>query len=72
MKSILPISRYFYADEYKHRFDHNLPQKQLSKEFVREWLMENGFQGKENQQVPEMTTEFVNSVTERYVNYSKR
>ena len=60
-------SRYFYADEYKHRFDHNLPQKQLSKEFVREWLMENGFQGKENQQVPEMTTEFVNSVTERYV-----
>ena len=60
-------SRYFYADEYKYRFDHDLPQKQLSKEFVREWLMENGFQGKENQQVPEMTTEFVNSVTERYV-----
>ncbi len=60
-------SRYFYADEYKHRFDHDLPQKQLSKEFVREWLMENGFQGKENQQVPEMTPEFVNSVTERYV-----
>ena len=60
-------SRYFYADEYKYRFDHDLPQKQLSKEFVREWLMENGFQGKENQQVPEMTAEFVNSVTERYV-----
>ena len=60
-------SRYFYADEYKYRFDHDLPQKQLSKEFVREWLMENGFQGKENQQVPEMTVEFVNSVTERYV-----
>ena len=60
-------SRYFYADEYKYRFDHDLPQKQLSKEFVREWLMENGFQGKENQQVPVMTTEFVNSVTERYV-----
>ena len=60
-------SRYFYADEYKYRFDHDLPQKQLSKEFVREWLMENGFQGKENQQVPKMTTEFVNSVTERYV-----
>ena len=60
-------SRYFYADEYKYRFDHDLPQKQLSKEFVREWLMENGFQGKENQQVPEMTAEFVNMVTERYV-----
>ena len=60
-------SRYFYADEYKYRFDRDLPQKQLSKEFVREWLMENGFQGKENQQVPEMTAEFVNSVTERYV-----
>ena len=60
-------SRYFYANEYKHRLDHDLPQKQLSKEFVREWLMENGFQGKENQQVPEMTTEFINSVTERYI-----
>jgi phosphoribosylaminoimidazole-succinocarboxamide synthase len=60
-------SRYFYANEYKHRFDHDLPQKQLSKEFVREWLMENGFQGKENEQVPEMTTEFINSVTERYI-----
>ena len=60
-------SRYFYADEYKYRFDHDLPQKQLSKEFVREWLMENGFQGKENQQVPEMTAEFVNMITERYV-----
>lgn len=60
-------SRYFYANEYKHRFNHDLPQKQLSKEFVREWLMENGFQGKENQQVPEMTTEFINSVTERYI-----
>ena len=60
-------SRYFYADEYKYRFDHDLPQKQLSKEFVREWLMDNGFQGKENQQVPEMTAEFVKSVTERYV-----
>ena len=60
-------SRYFYANEYKHRFDHDLPQKQLSKEFVREWLMENGFQGKENQQIPEMTTEFINSVTERYI-----
>jgi len=60
-------SRYFYADEYKYRFNHDLPQKQLSKEFVREWLMENGFQGKENQQVPEMTAEFVNMITERYV-----
>ena len=60
-------SRYFYADEYVHRFDNDLPQKQLSKEFVREWLMENGFQGKENQTIPEMTTTFVDSVTSRYI-----
>ena len=60
-------SRYFYANEYEERFAKGLPQKQLSKEFVREWLMENGFQGKEGQQVPEMTDEFINSVSERYI-----
>lgn len=60
-------SRYFYADEYEERFKNNLPQKQLSKEFVREWLMENGFQGKEGQQVPEMTDEIVNNISNRYI-----
>jgi len=60
-------SRYFYADEYQPRFDKGLPQKQLSKEFVREWLMENGFQGKEGQKVPVMTDDFVNQVSERYI-----
>lgn len=60
-------SRYFYADEYEERFKNNLPQKQLSKEFVREWLMGNGFQGKEGQQVPEMTDEIVNNISNRYI-----
>ena len=60
-------SRYFYADEYQERFDKGLPQKQLSKEFVREWLMENGFQGKEGQKVPFMSDEFVGKVSERYI-----
>ncbi len=60
-------SRYFYADEYQERFDKGLPQKQLSKEFVREWLMENGFQGQHGQKVPEMTDDFVNQVSERYI-----
>ena len=60
-------SRYFYADVYEDHFKKGLPQKQLSKEFVREWLMDNGFQGKEGQQVPEMTDEFVKSVSERYI-----
>jgi len=60
-------SRYFYADEYQERFDKGLPQKQLSKEFVREWLMENGFQGKEGQKVPDMSDEFVGKVSERYI-----
>lgn len=60
-------SRYFYADEYQERFDKGLPQKQLSKEFVREWLMENGFQGKSGQTVPEMTDKFINDVSERYI-----
>lgn len=60
-------SRYFYANEYQERFEKGEQQKQLSKEFVREWLMENGFQGKEGQQVPEMTKEVVNSISERYI-----
>lgn len=60
-------SRYFYADEYQDRFDKGLPQKQLSKEFVREWLMDNGFQGKEGQKVPAMSDEFVGQVSERYI-----
>jgi phosphoribosylaminoimidazole-succinocarboxamide synthase len=60
-------SRYFYADEYQERFEKGLPQKQLSKEFVREWLMANGFQGQAGQQVPEMTDSYVNEVSERYI-----
>jgi phosphoribosylaminoimidazole-succinocarboxamide synthase len=60
-------SRYFYAEGYEERFAAGEPQKQLSKEFVREWLMDNGFQGKEGQQVPEMTEEIVNSISERYM-----
>jgi phosphoribosylaminoimidazole-succinocarboxamide synthase len=60
-------SRYFYADEYQERFEKGLPQKQLSKEFVREWLMANGFQGKSGQKVPEMTDKFINEVSERYI-----
>ncbi len=60
-------SRYFYADGYQERFNNGLPQKQLSKEFVREWLMKNGFQGKTGQKVPEMTDEFVKQVSERYI-----
>jgi len=60
-------SRYFYADEYQELFDKGLPQKQLSKEFVREWLMDNGFQGKDGQKIPEMTDEFVSEVSDRYI-----
>ncbi len=60
-------SRYFYADEYQERFEKDMPQKQLSKEFVREWLMENGFQGKEGQAVPHMSDEWVNQISERYI-----
>ncbi len=60
-------SRYFYMDGYQERFEQGLPQKQLSKEFVREWLMDNGFQGKDGQQVPEMTDEIVNMISERYI-----
>lgn len=60
-------SRYFYSEGYEERFAKGEPQKQLSKEFVREWLMDNGFQGKEGQQVPEMTDEIVSSISERYI-----
>ena len=60
-------SRYFYAEGYEERLAAGEKQKQLSKEFVREWLMANGFQGQEGQQVPEMTEEIVSSITDRYV-----
>lgn len=60
-------SRYFYSEGYEERFSKGEPQKQLSKEFVREWLMDNGFQGKAGQQVPEMTDEIVTSISERYI-----
>ena len=60
-------SRYFIADQYEECFEKGLPVKQLSKEFVREWLMANGFQGQEGQQVPEMTPEIVNNISERYI-----
>ena len=60
-------SRYFYLEGYEKRQANNESQKQLSKEFVREWLILNGFQGKEGQQVPEMTDLFVNQVSERYI-----
>ena len=60
-------SRYFYKDGYEERQNKNEAQKQLSKEFVRKWLIDNGFQGKEDQAIPEMTKEFVNSVSERYI-----
>lgn len=60
-------SRYFYAEGYQEKFEKGEPQKQLSKEFVREWLMDNGFQGKEGQQVPEMTDAIVESISNRYM-----
>ncbi|MDW3191681.1 MAG: phosphoribosylaminoimidazolesuccinocarboxamide synthase [Cytophagales bacterium] len=60
-------SRYFYADSYQELLDKNQPQRQLSKEFVREWLMEHGFQGKEGQTMPTMDDPFVNSVSARYI-----
>lgn len=60
-------SRYFYAEGYQERFDGGEQQRQLSKEFVREWLMENGFQGREGEQVPEMTDEIVEQISERYI-----
>jgi len=60
-------SRYFYKEGYQNRQDRGEKQKQLSKEFVREWLIANNFQGKEGQQIPEMTDEFVQQVSERYI-----
>ena len=60
-------SRYFYSEGYEERFAKGEPQRQLSKEFVREWLMDNGFQGKAGQVVPEMTPEIVASISARYI-----
>jgi len=60
-------SRYFYKESYQELFDKGLAQRQLSKEFVREWLMENNFSGQPGQVVPEMTDEIVNSISERYI-----
>lgn len=60
-------SRYFYADTYQDLYAKGEEQRQLSKEFVRKWLMDNGFQGKEGQRIPEMTEEYCNSVSERYI-----
>ncbi|RPF73466.1 MAG: phosphoribosylaminoimidazolesuccinocarboxamide synthase [Thiotrichales bacterium TMED285] len=60
-------SRYFYADGYQDRQDNGEPQRQLSKEFVRRWLIENGFQGKAGQQLPVMSDAYIESVSERYI-----
>ena len=60
-------SRFFYQETYQELFDKGLNQRQLSKEFVREWLMENGFQGKENQQIPAMPSEYIEQVSARYI-----
>ena len=60
-------SRYFYADGYEERLERGERQRQLSKEFVREWLMAGGFQGLEGQKVPEMTPEVVSGITDRYI-----
>ncbi|HRN49174.1 MAG TPA: phosphoribosylaminoimidazolesuccinocarboxamide synthase, partial [Niabella sp.] len=60
-------SRYFYADGFDERLQRNEKQKQLSKEFVREWLIENNFMGKEGQTIPEMTDEWVNTISQRYI-----
>jgi phosphoribosylaminoimidazole-succinocarboxamide synthase len=60
-------SRYFYSDGYQERQDSEEEQKQLSKEFVRRWLIENGFQGQEGQQIPNMTDEYIETVSERYI-----
>lgn len=60
-------SRYFYADTYDRLQEEDKPQRQLSKEFVREWLMENGFQGKDGQEIPEMTDQKVAEISERYI-----
>ncbi len=60
-------SRYFYLERYQDRQNRGEEQKQLSKEFVRRWLIENGFQGKEGQQIPNMTDEYIDTVSERYI-----
>lgn len=60
-------SRYFYADGYTDRQEKGVPQKQLSKEFVRQWLIQNGFQGLEEQNLPEITTEYTHKVSQRYI-----
>nr|MBP6586352.1 phosphoribosylaminoimidazolesuccinocarboxamide synthase [Flavobacterium sp.] len=60
-------SRYFYAEGYQERQNRGEEQKQLSKEFVRRWLIENGFQGQKGQQIPNMTDEYIESVSERYI-----
>ena len=60
-------SRYFYLEGYEEKIANGTPQKQLSKEFVRQWLIENGFQGKEGQSIPYMSEEYCNSVSERYI-----
>ena len=60
-------SRYFYSEGYQDRQNANEQQKQLSKEFVRQWLIANGFQGLEGQQIPEMTNEYIETVSERYI-----
>jgi len=60
-------SRYFYSEGYEARFREGLPQKQLSKEFVRQWLIDHGFMNQPGQKMPEMTSEFINSVSERYI-----
>jgi len=60
-------SRYFYAEGYEERQKNNEPQKQLSKEFVRQWLIQNGFQGLEGQKVPFMSDEYIETVSERYI-----
>jgi phosphoribosylaminoimidazole-succinocarboxamide synthase len=65
-------SRYFYSDGYNERQIKGEPQKQLSKEFVRQWLMENGFQGLEGQTMPDMPDEFVQTITDRYIELYER
>ena len=60
-------SRYFYAEGYQDRQNNNEAQKQLSKEFVRQWLISNGFQGKDGQQIPEMRDEYIETVSDRYI-----
>lgn len=65
-------SRYFYAEGYQERFERGEAQKQLSKEFVRQWLIENGFQGKPGQQIPEMTEAYCDRVSERYIELYER